>query len=93
MENKKESRDLVDGKPQNIVIQNLPALLNVAPYMGISQNQTPKTHPTVNNADSKVKRISRAIRNYTNSIQTGSLLQKKQIHLENQPQIRKEIIQ
>jgi hypothetical protein len=40
--------------------------------MGISQNQTPQTHPTVNTIESKVKRRIRAKRNYTNSLPTGS---------------------
>jgi hypothetical protein len=75
LKQKRKLRDLIDGKPQNVVIQNLPAPPNVAPYMGISQNQTqqaPQIPPTVNNTDSKVKRRSRARRNYTNSLPTGS---------------------
>jgi hypothetical protein len=32
LKQKRKLRDLIDGKPQNVVIQNLPAPPNVAPY-------------------------------------------------------------
>jgi hypothetical protein len=72
LKQKRKLRELIDGKPQNVVIQNLPAQPNVAPYMGISQNQAPQTSPNVNTNDNKVKRRTRTRRNYTNSLPTGS---------------------
>jgi hypothetical protein len=72
LKQKRKLRELIDGKPQNVVIQNLPAPPNVAPYMGISQNQTPQTTLIANKTDSKVKRRSRVRHNYTNSNPTVS---------------------
>jgi hypothetical protein len=68
LKQKRKLRELIEGKPQKVVIENLPTGPNVAPYMGINQPQTPITPVNTNR---KIKRRSRARNNATVSIPTG----------------------
>lgn len=41
LKQKRKLRELIEGKPQKVVVENLPAPApNVPPYMGLNQNQT-----------------------------------------------------
>jgi hypothetical protein len=77
LKQKRKLRELIEGKPQKVVIENLPLGPNVAPYMGINQPQTPitlnqnQTPVTKLSTNRKIKRRSRPRHNATVSTLTG----------------------
>jgi hypothetical protein len=43
LKQKRKLRELIEGKPQKVIIENLPPPPNIPPYMGINQEQQNKT--------------------------------------------------